>query len=1699
MRKRLFSKLSLKLLFAVAFASLFTLTANAQCGVNAFNEGGTLVPGAAWTPVSVGSGTYVNFNTTPGKIYSFRYSTNSAILPYVWDMTLSTSSGVLNYNNSITPIQDPWTGGNCPVEIRPESAEWWSGTFNGVLAVNTSSFDGSVCVGNVPGQGSAILEYKECVPSADPGAGNGVWNVEAFATADISIPITDARYGYYVDNNLDFVTTNAYAVNASASSAPGWVGCEVPNDRATVRARRRGFPCGLYTISDNAHDDNIQIYVNNSLIYNASCCVPGGVIGNTNGYVLGSNDIVEVRLVDVCNPGQANVGINPLPLPAINGGTIGGVADNSNICEGFPIGNFTNLLGATGGSVGFAEGGTFTYDWELSTDGGNSYSPLGINSDSWNSSTLVPVGATYVVRRRATDKCGNTAVSNTITVVGRPTPNATLTPVSQSICPGTTATLNVNLNPGTGPFSITYTDGLSQFTANGLNSGDPVIVTPPTSPTTYSFVSLTDVYGCNRTSGFAGSALITVIPAITFNSVTSTDVLCNGGNTGTITISATGGNGGLEYSVDGSNYQPSNIITGLIAGTYTVYVRDNFGCVQQYGNQVVIGEPTDVTQTLAGVDASCANVFNGTITVTANGGIPPYSYSLNGGPLQPGNVFNGMGAGSYVVSVYDDNNCVDTASITINNSYVISVTVDSQSNVSCVGAGDGSVSVHVNGGIPPYSYSLNGLPYQSSGTFTGLVAGSYTVIGRDSKGCTETAVVTIAPPPPFTVVVDSVNNVLCNGSATGNIYISVTGGTTPFTFAWNDVNSSVTEDLIGVGGGTYTVVVTDSRGCVTNGSAVVTEPFALYLNVASYNDLLCAGDSSGAIDITANGGIPPYSYVWNDVNNSTTEDLYNLELGSYSATVTDANGCVATITQVIAEPAAIVANFVVTDVSCFGGSTGAVNLSVTGGTPSYTYLWSTFATSEDLSNVRGGTYNVIISDNNGCQFAQSVVVDEPTQLVLSTNVTQTSCFNTNDASIDLTVSGGVSPYTYLWSNGQTTEDLSGLGGGVYSVTVTDANGCTAVTTAIIVVPTPINASFIVKHPLCNGDANGSIDLIPSGGAYPYTFVWNSGQVTEDLATIGDGTYIVTITDSRGCSRVDSAELVEPGAIFTSGFIKNVSCNGNKDGFVDITAYGGTLPYYFTWSNGPTTEDVGGLEGNDYYVTVTDANGCNAVSLYVVAEPAPLFVQLVATNVSCFGSCDGTVAVVPSGGSKPYEYLWNNFSNDSLQTGVCAGQYTLLLTDSNGCHIMDTITVGQPAELLLNATVTNVFCNGANTGSISLAVTGGTPNYTINWSNGQTGPVASGLFAGTYSVTVTDARGCVKTGTFDVEENPGMHTTVSIYSPTCFDGNNAFVSVSVTGGLPPYIYNWSTSPSQLGATATNLTAGTYVLTVTDANNCSATVLSTVNNPLPITIETSATNSRCSNASTGTVTASATGGKAPYTYELNGIVQVSNVFTNLSPGDYALVVRDANGCEATEVFTISSPNPLTVDLVAPQIVILQGMKVPLLANTSEPVVNYTWSPLSDDNGNRIFDFNGCADSTTCKNPYISPKLTTVFTVQVMNADSCFASDTVTIIVESEPKAFIPSAFSPNDDGRNDRFQFDILGAETIDIEIYDRWGHLIYADKAQPNGIDNTASYGWDGKINGTVAPFDTYVWQMKIKPQADIEMLKERTGTITIMK
>ena len=338
--------------------------------------------------------------------------------------------------------------------------------------------------------------------------------------------------------------------------------------------------------------------------------------------------------------------------------------------------------------------------------------------------------------------------------------------------------------------------------------------------------------------------------------------------------------------------------------------------------------------------------------------------------------------------------------------------------------------------------------------------------------------------------------------------------------------------------------------------------------------------------------------------------------------------------------------------------------------------------------------------------------------------------------------------------------------------------------------------------------------------------------------------------------------------------------------------------------------------------------------------------------------------------------------------------------------------------------------------------------------------------------------------------------MSLYQPRCAGGNDGFVSVAVTGGIVPYTYSWGTVPVQIGATATNLVAGTYTLTITDSIGCSATVSANLNNPTALTVVTPGVNSRCFNNPNGSVVALATGGLPPYNYTLNGVFQVSDTFAGLAPGHYVVLVQDANGCQGTSAFNIGASSPVTVSLSVTDARILTGMQTQLsaVATSDTTIIHYIWSPIAIDSVD-VFNYGSCPDSSNCSTPYVMPPFTTTFTVRVMNADSCFATDTVTVYVDNEPGSFLPTAFTPNGDGLNDRFALAFLGATKIEITIYDRWGEKVFYNPNQTNNLQ--ASDGWDGTVNGKPAPSDTYVYQINVTYFNGV--VKNKAGTVTIIR
>ncbi len=426
----------------------------------------------------------------------------------------------------------------------------------------------------------------------------------------------------------------------------------------------------------------------------------------------------------------------------------------------------------------------------------------------------------------------------------------------------------------------------------------------------------------------------------------------------------------------------------------------------------------------------------------------------------------------------------------------------------------------------------------------------------------------------------------------------------------------------------------------------------------------CNGGNDGSIDLTASGGTEPYTFQWS--NGSTQQNPEGLAVGTYCVTVTDANGCTKTTCATVTQPAVLTLNVVPAAVSCNGGANGAINLTVTGGTPDYTYLWNNGATTQDLSGVPAGTYCVTVTDLNGCTKTTCATITQPAALTASAVATDDACFQQANGDVDLTVAGGAAPYIYLWSNGAATQDLVNVAAGTYCVTVTDANGCTASTCVTVLENPEIILSTVVTNVLCNGGTNGAVNLTVNGGSPGYTYQWSNGATTQNLNNVPAGTYCVTVTDASGCTRTTCATVSQPAAITLTSQVTNVSCSGGNNGAVDLTVTGGTQPYSYSWTpGGATTQDISNLTAGSYTVTVTDANGCTKMLTVQVTQPAPLGLGI---QLTMSPPCSGKYRRCESDGNRrrstPYTYQWSNGShNGHFIPGAIRRN---LLCDSDRC-------------------------------------------------------------------------------------------------------------------------------------------------------------------------------------------------------------------------------------------------------------------------------------------------------------------------------------------------------------------------------------------------------------------------------------------------
>ncbi len=1149
--------------------------------------------------------------------------------------------------------------------------------------------------------------------------------------------------------------------------------------------------------------------------------------------------------------------------------------------------------------------------------------------------------------------CGG-SVSDSISVVVNPPPDFSVstTDANCGYCDGTaTAT--------SGFSSYSWSSGGSSDTETGLCGGN------------YS-VTVSDTNGCTNSESFIvdDSGTIPIVDVVT------TDPACPGNCDGTATVNATGPPTFVYNYSDGST--PNNQTTGgLCSGSYNVTVADGSNPVCLTVESFTIDNPSGMTLTMSGTDAHCG-LANGSASVTVGGNYTmPLNYNWSNGDIT--GTASDIPAGTYSVTVTDGNGCTAEDDITITDTDAPTITISNSTDITCFGDNDGTATVSVGGGDPPFDYEWSTTPAQYTATAVNLGPGTHYVTVIDTHGCSYEANTTIDEPAELTVDVIP-STIDCFGDCNGSAHANPSGGTVPYTYLWSDFQTSQVADNLCAGD--YTVTVTDDNNCTTVGNVTIDQNTEIIVD-ADITEADC-GLSNGEIDLTVSGGSNPYDFDWD--HGTHTEDLMGIPAGTYEVTITDNTGCeIIEVFTVDDTPGPNVTISSTTNASCNNSCDGEATVNVTGGTGPFDYQWNTspVQTNPTATNLCAGSYTVEVTDMaTGCIVLSSATITEPDQLDVSALTIDPSCNNACDGEIDLTTFDGTPSYSYTWNGPGTlpsSENLTGLCDGTYSVLIEDANGCSISRTYTLSEPDAIELTTSVEMTNCNGSCDGEATVNAINGTAPYTYQWDdpNNQTSQVAVNLCPGSYNVTVTDHNGCTANAVINVPEPPSLeFASTSTSSTNCYGSNDGEAEVTMTGGTSPYTYNWSNGDITNIANDLPAGTHCVTVLDDNNCSVDTCLIIDQPDAIDVVMDVTDESCNGHCDGVITAIVTGGAPGYSYNWSNASTSDTNDNLCVGVYQLTVTDNNGCEHSSSASVNGPA--ILNIVVQDTvmpYC-GNSDGSITVGGTGGTSPYSYAWENfpSNTTNTLDNIPNGNYTVSVTDDHGCSTMLTIDLNDIPApVVDSVNITNVDCYGNATGEAEVFFTSATSSNTINWNDPEGQSGAYAINLEAGQYTVEIIDDNGCTTIETITITEPdLFDGYIDSYTDPTCDGYCNGTAQAAYTGGTPPVTYSWTGGYNGQNI-SGLCAGTYNVTAIDNNGCTSDDEFTISEPSPMTITTDITSVTCPGGNDGAISVSVNGGTGNYDYEWIG----------------TTSNSPIVSGLSSADYTVIVYNANdhNCF----------------------------------------------------------------------------------------------------------------
>lgn len=1241
--------------------------------------------------------------------------------------------------------------------------------------------------------------------------------------------------------------------------------------------------------------------------------------------------------------------------------------------------------------------------------------------------------------------------------------------------------LTIQWTPETGPTNYLIninnsgwvnTMTLSSHQINGLSNGDSVSIQLKAPDLNPICPSPATQLGCR----FLDCNLYGVVE----NTI---DVTCYGGNDGIAYISGYDGTAPFTYNLDGLFSQNTGYFNTMVAGTHTVIITDNDGCMDTV--QFVLKQPDSMVVNIVIDSVKCFGGNTGGASVSVTGATPNYNYLWYTIPADFDSVITNQKAGIYFLQITDSKGCTTTRNVNIYQNTPIDVQSTSDST-RCFGSSDGALHASASGGVPGYTFSWPG--GKTGKDILNVPAGTYYVTATDFNKCIKLDTVVVQTPDPFIAVADSIP-VTCNGGGDGKAQAFTQYGFSPFKFSWNDPLGQTTSTASNLKAGKYTVVITDAHGCTSMDTTWVTQPDTMNIQFSSVAPN-CNSSNDGSITASVNNSIGPYSYEWNDPGKQKTQTAINLGSGNFTVTVTNGKGCKQTAKYSLSSPNDIKNSFNTTQPTCNSLSDGSIMSNPSGGTFPFNYTWNVAGSGNTttISSLPSGNYTLTITDSKGCKLIDSVNL-QPGYIFApdSFKIKTVACFSGKDGTATIYSKGGFGTIYYDWNDAlkQTGQTAVGLGAGTYIVTLTDSKFCKVSDTILLTQPPVLQLNATPQHILCFGDSTGTINATTLGGTGNKTYSWLNGitWIGSQQSMLPAGNYSILATDANGCKDTTVVQLNQPATAVDVSLSQTIkACFNTKGNEAKALASGGTGPsYQYLWNTGtnPGNATQSNLNAGNYSVTVTDQNGCTTSKDIIIDSYPDIVPTLNIAPPTCAGLKNGLIQVNQvTGGSgtkfSDYTFTWNTIPAQTgpIATNLEGGKSILLqIKDPKGC-ISDTL-IALPTSIPFNSTQwkKDAICFGTPTAEGEIQnISGGVAPYQVQWKiNGVNVPGAkqTGLLAGQYQITITDGSNCDFIDTIDILQPPQLQIQFQIIPNPCAGDTKGTITTTTLGGVPNYSYQWGSG--SINPNLSNLDNGQYPLTVTDNNGCTVQKTATVNSLSNLMVDEQVKQLSCVGKPDGSIKLIANQGVTPYIYSINnGPDKFSGVFNNLNSGEYILIVKDGAGCTWKDTVVLDSVTSFKIS-AGQDVSINQGETAQLQATIIQGngPVDYTWKKVDDDSYSCI----------NCDNPEVMPLQTSVYHVVGKNANGCISDDYVLVHVSKKQTIWVPTAFTPDENGNND--VLNVLGDsrhKVIRFTIFNRWGEEVYKKE---NFAPNDPTTGWDGNIGSLAANAGVYVWLLEV--------------------